>query len=709
METDGRPPRSSPPHHIFQQPSIHYIDNATGKVGFPPTKKPVQKPVNFEGHASRPESPYYHSRTPSTTTPVPTPSPITRERRWSRASSNLSVYFALTSLPDLLSKRRILSRLLANGLVLGDIVALMQTCRKAREALSQDGETREMIFERTIPGYRRRITEYTHLEEVSATMADYELLGEALGMPLHRYPTHALHLLSIPPSMAPSPHAQHITQYLEALTQAHSRFVLLLRARGPRWSLQLELDDPSWLISNGGGANALSNTRQNTNMWHRPPPREIVFPVPLWATDGGNTHQQPATPSPVSPPASKRSTTKRRPSLLVNLTRTNSKAPPPPPNPVPAALSYYRQPPLSAPPLRKPSFSRSLDSFVGGPTFPGLPPFGHNPSNLMSYPPPPGSSSHSWPRSSPSPPSMTPTPPSPTGSSSDYSPPSLSQVNLPPMLPHSQSWASHGLPPITSPHDLHLACLPTRAPILRVFVPCTTLSQSALFSCEVQLVTSGLWNFLRPGDVICNLGYIPLAGSNSTSPQSSSSDFPNNPTQTDDDAPHGWLLFTGTSLVPYFPPFPPPLNNPLSLPTPTYYTHLSASAPRFLLTLPAKPIDPPTLQPSILALPAPHLGANVKIQVWRARITVPGDMIVYPNDSMQGTYIGQGWAGEWVVGSDGTKEGLSALMDAEEGGQRVWEVVKARSRPGRVWLRLVSTPPPPSNGDKPQQLVQRLT
>ncbi|KZO91585.1 hypothetical protein CALVIDRAFT_568148 [Calocera viscosa TUFC12733] len=684
LETDGRPPRSPPPHHVFQQHSIHYIDNATGKLGFSPAKTPLQMPVNFEGHAYRPESPYSRSQTPSTTTAARIPSPVLRDRRRSRDSSTRSFYLAVTSLPDLLSNHRILTRLLANGLVLGDVVALMQTCRKAREALCNDGEAREIIFERTIPGYRRRISEFTRVEEVSVTMADYELLGDALAMPLHRYPTHALHVLSIPHPMTPSREAQHATLYLEALTQAHSRFVLLLRGRGPRWSLQLELDDPSWLISNGGGANAL---RQNTNLWHRPPPREIVFPTPLWATDGGIMSQsQSVTPSPTSPSSSNRNLSKRRPSLLIGLTRSNSKLPPPPPNPVPAALSYYRQPPLSAPPQRKPSFSRSLDSFVAGPTFPGLPPFGHSASNSISYPPP-GSSAQSWPRSSPSPPFTTPSPPSPTGSGSDYSPPSTSQITLPPMLPHSQSWASHGLPPITSPHDLHLACLPTRAPIVRVFVPCTTLSSSALFACEGQLVTSGLWNFLRQGDVVCNLGYIPLTGSKSPSPESSSSEFPADPTQMDDDAPRGWLLFTGASLVPYFPPSPPPLSSPLSLTTPTYYTHLSASAPRFLLTLPAKPIDPPTLQPSILALPAPHLGANVKIQVWRARITVPADMVVYPDDSMQGTRIGAGWAGEWVVESDGTKEGLNALMDAEEGGQRVWEVVKARSRPGRVWLR----------------------
>ncbi|EJU04840.1 hypothetical protein DACRYDRAFT_20460 [Dacryopinax primogenitus] len=646
-----------------------------------------------------------------------TPSSSPRERRRSRVTSDLSFYLALPSLSDLLSKPRILLRLLANGLVLGDIVALMQTCRKTREALTHDGEIREIIFERTIPGYRRKISDYTLDEDVSATMVDYELLGESLAMPLHRYPTHALQILTSPPSAIPSVEAQQITQYLEALTQVHSRFVLLLRSRGPRWSLQLELDDPSWLVSNGGGgANALGQGRQNAHLWHRGPPREIVFPTPLWGGDDDNSPPSPLTIRSTPPSVPKRSTTKRRSSVLVNLRRSNSRAPPPPPNPVPAALSYYRQPQLIVPPNRRASFSRSLDSFVGGPTFPGLPPFGHSPSNNLTYPhgsaPPAVVSSQTWPRSTPSPPLISPSPPSPTGSGSpsgsDYSPPSLSHVTLPPMQPHSQFWGSHGLPPITSPHDLHLACLPTRAAVIRVFVPCASLSPSALLACEGQLFASGLWHFLHPGDVVCNLGYIPHAGSKSTSPQSSSAEIPVDPMQGDEDAPRGWLLYTGTSLVPYYPPAPPPLKNPLSLPTPTYYTHLSTTAPRFLLTLPGKPIDRPTLQASIMTLPPPHLGANVKIQVWRARITVPGDMIVYPNDSMQGTYIGPGWAGEWVVEADGTKEGLSALMDAEEGGERVWEVVKGRSRPGRVWLRLISTPSPPRSEEKPQELMQRL-
>ena len=68
-------------------------------------------------------------------------------------------------------------------------------------------------------------------------------------------------------------------------------------------------------------------------------------------------------------------------------------------------------------------------------------------------------------------------------------------------------------------HELFMATSRVRAPVLRVFVPCTELDEAAISDCEDALMRAGLWEHLSDGDVVCKFGYVPP--SPAPSPQSS--------------------------------------------------------------------------------------------------------------------------------------------------------------------------------------------
>ncbi|OSX57788.1 hypothetical protein POSPLADRAFT_1185777 [Postia placenta MAD-698-R-SB12] len=235
----------------------------------------------------------------------------------------------------------------------------------------------------------------------------------------------------------------------------------------------------------------------------------------------------------------------------------------------------------------------------------------------------------------------------------------------------------------TSPHDLHLATSRARAPVLRVFVPCTALDDAALTACEAQLAAAGLWEHLSVGDVVCNLGYVPPAGAGAGTGTGAGTQV--------------WLVFEGTALVPYAPPGPPPVADPLTLPSPFYYAHILPpfADPVFEIALPTSGLGlglglggaelTLTLVPTRVRSPrSPGGWAVVRRYVWIARVPYVG-----------AAGLGRGWRGEWMLEGEGTKEGRQSLLDALGDGpggvtrRGRWMVVRDKSGGGRVWMKLL--------------------
>lgn len=234
-----------------------------------------------------------------------------------------------------------------------------------------------------------------------------------------------------------------------------------------------------------------------------------------------------------------------------------------------------------------------------------------------------------------------------------------------------------------SPHDLSFATFRTRAPVLRVFVPCNVISSDVIAACEAQLHTGGLWQYLSTGDVVCNFGYVPSTPDGTQSQL----DLPPEERAT---SRNTWLLFDGNSLIPFAPPGPPPLPDPLSLPTPFYYSHLMPSDvnPTFTFAPPGGGGIPETsLVNTATRVPSPHSPggwAMVKKYMWIARARV-GMGFMDIDDG-----LGEGWRGEWVLEAEGTQEGRETLIDCISGlsGEIfVWELLREKSGGGRIWIR----------------------
>lgn len=259
-----------------------------------------------------------------------------------------------------------------------------------------------------------------------------------------------------------------------------------------------------------------------------------------------------------------------------------------------------------------------------------------------------------------------------------------------------------------SPHDLILATSRVRAPVLRVFVPCTKLDpdSDSLVNCEQQLVDSGLWGHLSTGDIVCNLGYVPPLEDTSSA---SDGEDPNGGefimmrpgaglASNGGAAPSGsqkWLLYNGHMLVPYTPPDLLPLDQPLNLPTPFYYAHIMPPYTNLSYIINQLPVcdDVPqlTLVNGTKKVKSPHSPngfALVKKYSWIARV-------VRLRRAADGE-MGEGWFGEWVLEGEGTPEGKMLLINALKGhnlGHREWELVREKSGGGKLWLRYVLCSP----------------
>ena len=252
----------------------------------------------------------------------------------------------------------------------------------------------------------------------------------------------------------------------------------------------------------------------------------------------------------------------------------------------------------------------------------------------------------------------------------------------------------------SSLHDLSGAISRNRAPILRVFVPCTTLDgeDESLVSCERQLADSGLWPHLSTGDIVCNFGFVPLNSEDTSSEPddfiptdnlSQRSRLDQRRSSNDASSQLRWLIFNGQYLVPYTPPDLLPLDDALSLPSPFYYAHITPPFANFSFVIDQFPIcdDIPqlTLIYSTSKVPSPHSPkgyALVKKYAWIARV-------VRLRKGDEGD-IGEGWFGEWTLEGEGTREGKQILLEALAGRQidrKVWELVREKSGGGKLWLK----------------------
>lgn len=496
-----------------------------------------------------------------------------------------------------------------------------------------------------------------------------------------------------------------------ALTQAHSRLVLLLQAlvhSTPTSPLADDYDDVNFLAPQG------TRVSQFAGM------RELVFPAPLAYGEASNlgstetlpsssarghrrtaSHVSGANPRALSHSPSRASSDfhallgrNGRPPPKGRASRRSilgsPRVPPPPPAAEPIASQYVKGWTRAPPQMRRSLAPRAWDQQqrrtgvtsmseddLKAPHRRFTSTTGSSESSLVS---PPSSRSQPEPYASYS-------------GDSSYSPATSSRESraIQPTTPAST------VPRGTSPHDLFLATSRTRAPVLRTFVPCTVLDDDAVAACEEQLEDAGLWEHLSVGDVVCNFGYVPPVPENAG---------------RDAEPQQEWLLFDGAGLALYAPPAPPPLEDPLSLPSPFYYAHILPpwSNPHYVLSLPALPRgvrpDPPAraqreftdphVQLTLTHVPArvrsPHSPqgyAVVRKFVWIARLPYVGP------GTDAGAGLGRGWQGEWMIEGEGTKEGRQCLLDALRDGldgsgltrRGKWEVIRDKSGNGRLWMK----------------------
>ena len=490
---------------------------------------------------------------------------------------------------------------------------------------------------------------------------------------LHQYPVHALEYIS---ALLPSSEQEEMTQKLISLTQAHSRFVLLLQSIVHSSSTPISPEPEEFGMRFGTSPTGL---------------RELTFPAPLSLFDELDSHAVPEMTDTLPPlrghkrcsgtgPRLGSQTSLTRPSIpkvfgghsqsvpdrpasmMSNNVLTPSRrrsifrkaVPPPPPSSEPRSLRLY-----SANWRRHP---RSM-------SFSGHRGFASEDESVLRHPHRRFASMNVSTDSS-----LSPFPETPFSHNS---------IDIESSIRSS------------SPHDLLLAMSRTRAPILRVFVPSCFMNEHVVAVCEEQLIDSGLWEHLSTGDIICNLGFVP------PSAEDNGSDSEDRVSASERDAGgnatgRNWLLFNGHCLVPFSPPEPPPLDDPMTLPSPFYYSHILSpfSNQMYNLALPPSPFDDVpemTLVYASSKVKSPHSPtgfATVKKYKWIASVT----RLALTNSSRfgEGEAIGDGWKGEWILESEGTKEGRQILIDCARGCEtwkREWELVREKSGGGRLWLK----------------------
>ncbi|CCM00114.1 uncharacterized protein FIBRA_02141 [Fibroporia radiculosa] len=607
------------------------------------------------------------------------------------------------ALGRLLKQHGVLANLL-DHLTWGDFHALASSCKDFRHGMIDSSDCRDVILARYVPGYSDAIHDGDR-QEVTVNFHDLTLLVMSQFVSLHKYPMHALSVLNNLAAQSSNQFELYeATAKYIALTQAHSRFVLLLQSLVHSAPMAHYIDDPE----DSFGSLASPDTRAPPSQGVR----ELVFPAPLSYFGAGNSPD--VAQLNVARPGGVRSKLRRPTADSVNTvvpralslspTRASSdfqallghsdprkgkgrrmsvfgapKVPPPPPSSQPAAIRYASgwqrsskvlvMPPNGSVRLAQNVTSVSEDD-LKAPKRRFTTATASSESSLLSPPSSRSNTEHtdrSW---------------SPGRRSSPK------DLPAPPPLP-----ATPSVPRGTSAHDLYLATSRARAPVLRTFVPCTELNDTAIAACEEQLVDAGLWEHLSVGDIICNFGYVPPVEEERRGSSGAGKQV--------------WLLYEGSCLVPYAPPNPPPVEDPLSLPSPLYYSHILPpfSNPVYILSLPALPQGissngyerghNPHLQLTLSHVPSrvrsPHSPSGhalVRKYVWIARLPYVGP------GSGAAAGLGKGWQGEWMLEGEGTREGRQSLLDALSDGSGLtrrgkWEVVRDKSGSGRLWMKLL--------------------
>ncbi|PCH42198.1 hypothetical protein WOLCODRAFT_143913 [Wolfiporia cocos MD-104 SS10] len=416
--------------------------------------------------------------------------------------------------------------------------ALANTHRALRIGWLADPACAHVLLSHCIPGYAdaARTASYAP-PPIDIDFHDLALFMISQTVPLHRYPMHALAVLS-----SSSLSHVHLSEKYTALTAAHSRVVLLLQAlvhSAPAFPhLQSQPHLPS--IEAAEEEDDLPPLPLADTRFPRPAARELVFPAPLALSVDGHAagsstsparssslHPRPQRTLSLSPTRASgdfsalldRShghgggTARRRMSFLA------PKVPPPPPAKEPLASRYVA------------SWGRRASTFGGegarGSTYGGAAPSvrGRADSTYSALLTPPrmardlSASASSdedlkapkrrftaTPRSSASSLREAVSADGASASSSSASTPNSSAASASACTSStSASGASQSppaaVPPRSSPHSLALALSRSRAPILRTFVPCATLGDAAASHCAAQLRAAGLWGALSVGDI----------------------------------------------------------------------------------------------------------------------------------------------------------------------------------------------------------------
>ncbi|TBU42377.1 hypothetical protein BD309DRAFT_189398 [Dichomitus squalens] len=661
-----------------------------------------------------------------------------------------------------------------------DFHALLNACRAFRHDLWAIDDCRHIILSYFVPGYTYalQLCDIHQMSDVRIDVHQFALLMTSQYVPLHTYPMQSMVLLNRLARGEDQLKIRAAAMRLASLSLAHSRFVLFLQSLVHSASPSPSSDSEEFdeLVSSPRSSSL--RTPQHHGV------RQLVFPAPLASPSAIATVSDdvlvdsPRAPSqegplakssamrrvlnrsgtirsvasssqslsPAAPQSLKRTPTlaetiprSNKSSGFSSLIRKNTKVPPPPPSADPLALKMYSGSWRRTLPGSSNQHKHNGSMSVSGSGFSalGIDEDGWLTSDGELKAPHRrfGSISYSSESSLSRPPSVTH-----TNTDSDGSPSPLSEGGHRRASSSTRAELSSGpksvagtgtsaplgvaVPRGTSAHDLFLATSRVRAPVLRVFVPCTELDETAIGACEEELIRAGLWEHLSDGDIVCNFGYVPPV----PSPQSSSEGLREAQRQK-------WLMFNGDCLVPYIPPSPPPLASPLTLPSPFYYANIIPAFvnPVFVLALPQalsgspmslsrppsvsrpgsagagaptpsasrrsrvtglEPVHDMKLVNVATRVPSPHSPsgfAMVRKYMWLARIPYVGS----GSGTEAGMELGRGWHGEWVLEAEGTREGRQTLIDALNGGSNAyglrrrdqWEIVREKSGVGRLWFK----------------------
>ncbi|KAG8773870.1 hypothetical protein FRC15_001711 [Serendipita sp. 397] len=611
----------------------------------------------------------------------------------------------------------------------------------------QNDIVRDVFLMRTVPGYQPSTTANPSWlnKAIKIDLTDIDLLLESASVSLSMYPMHALRAISPQSNSSTSStdavDNENATARFQTLTLTHSRFVAYLRPRSALQAQNIAASDeddalPTSLDSPTNGHHDLvfpAPLFYYNNLL--PPTTPAYMPLPTVPTKDESLAKsfkraskeriklsKSKSVSNMQNPENEDKTRQRRLSFKP---RRKSNVTPPPPSAMPSLPSAAMSNPGSfgvsqfgsigpsalqsmSLPVNRHARSQSQSSLTP-PSFPFVPSSGRGtPPPPTGYRTPPGSS-QGW---------QTP-PPSIGYSAGGRSTPPMSMTSrrrkrissyvsndtsglmgsplqgnrsMPALTPPPGSaMGDLFIPPSASPGDIHSLSQVfrlSRAPIFRVFVPCSQVNPRVLQECMKQLNAASILPHLRAGDLVCNLGYIPDLGSDDASAAGAT-------TEGDNGECRGWMVFSGVELLPLSTKTVVPVHDPtFVLSSPHYYSHvlLAGENPLFNLAIPVAPEArfPPEfslMRVSNMVPMVPRKGAalipgepvkkhRVTRFIWLAKVECAR------------------WGHEWFIEAEGTQEGRSyiesALQDTRNGADRVWELVRDKTGRGTVYIRKAS-------------------